>query len=466
MRVESPVENTRPKEQERRVEQGIEYLQAPPALRRQAIYEAFFTRPAEEKPAQILLSQNEQKKLQRIVQILASCDLQRFIEQGKVTFGAIKPNTQESKLGVETDAEATGKIFEIIETSPLDLIFTVSVPLTQEDLDVFYSDIKPRLKAIKKNDASEWGEFVNFMKRGPVTYFLLCDGEGQAVEKWREIMGPTNPEEAPPGTIRGDYALTRRQNLVHGASTGSPDDPTRNVRKEASWLLEKLRALAEQGQPEHFPSEELLREIKVLKGKDNLILMSLLDSKRAGDDVYLTVYNIIFENEAGEVTSKKLARKSIVTMSGALEVIAKGRFKRLKLLKRYGVSTPELYGIAGADIYEQYIEGERPVEEAFKLLKSSEISEETRLHLLNQLVKMAAVFDKCGFIPTGEFYKSCIFDGKNIYYVDTGFELGDPRPNAPNKISKKYLLDRLRRVGLEHVGSELYRQEYRKIKIN
>lgn len=452
---------------DKRVEQGIGCLQAPPALPRQAIFEAYFSPSTKRgKPAEILLSQNERQKLQRTVQILASNNLQRFIEQGKVTFGAIKPNTKESNLGVETDEQGARNILEIIEASSLDLMFTVSVPLTGEDLDEFYSDIKPRLKAIQKNGLTEWDGFVNFMQSGPVTYFLLCDQEGDAVEKWRKLMGPTNPEEAPPGTIRGDYALITRQNLVHGASRGPEDDPTRNVRKEATWLLKKLESFLEQNKEDYFPSGELLYQFGVLDRQDRLILITLLKSKRAGDDVFLTAYNIIYENEAGEITSKKLARKSIVTMSGALEVIAKGRFKRLKLLNRYGVSTPEFYGIAGADIYEQYIEGERPVEEAFKLLKSSETPEETRLHLLNQLVRMAAVFDKCGFIPTGEFYKSCIFDGKNIYYVDTGFELGDPRPDAPNKISKKHLLERLRRVGLEHVGSELYRQAYKRAKIN
>lgn len=452
---------------DKRVEQGIGCLQAPLALPRQAIFEAyFFPSTKRGKPVEILLSQNERQKLQHTVQILKSDDLQRFIEQGKVTFGAIKPNTKESNLGVETDEQGARNILEIIEASPLDLMFTVSVPLTREDLDEFYADIKPRLEAIQKNGLTEWDGFVNFMQSGPVTYFLLCDQEGNAVEKWRKLMGPTNPEEAPPGTIRGDYALITRQNLVHGASRGPENDPTKNVRKEAEWLKSKLENLLEQSQPEHFPTENLLKKMRVLDEEDQLILMTLLKPKRAGDDVYLTAYKIIFENEAGEIASKKLAQKSIVTFSGALEAIAQGRFQRLKLLETLGVSTPKVYGIKGANIYEQYIEGERPVEEVFRLLKSSETSEATRLHLLNQLVRMAAVFDKWGFVPTGEFYKSCVFDGKNIYYVDTGFELGHPRPDAPNKISKKHLLERLRRIGLEHVASELYRQVYKKVKIN
>jgi nucleoside-diphosphate kinase len=60
-----------------------------------------------------------------------------------------------------------------------------------------------------------FGSLLRFMGSGPVVAVALR-GEG-AIAVVRTLMGPTNGAEAPPGTIRGDFGMSRSYNLVHGS---------------------------------------------------------------------------------------------------------------------------------------------------------------------------------------------------------------------------------------------------------
>jgi nucleoside-diphosphate kinase len=60
-----------------------------------------------------------------------------------------------------------------------------------------------------------FGELVDFITSGPVVVARVS-GE-QAIGVWRALMGPTDPVDAPPGTIRGDFATVITENLVHGS---------------------------------------------------------------------------------------------------------------------------------------------------------------------------------------------------------------------------------------------------------
>jgi nucleoside-diphosphate kinase len=65
-----------------------------------------------------------------------------------------------------------------------------------------------------------FGELVDFITSDPVVVARI-EGES-AIEAWRTLMGPTDPVEAPPGTIRGDFATVITENIVHGSdSAGS-----------------------------------------------------------------------------------------------------------------------------------------------------------------------------------------------------------------------------------------------------
>lgn len=62
-----------------------------------------------------------------------------------------------------------------------------------------------------------YGELVDFITSGPVVVAKIT-GE-DAITCWRTMMGPTNPVEAPPGSIRGDFATVIGENIVHGSDS-------------------------------------------------------------------------------------------------------------------------------------------------------------------------------------------------------------------------------------------------------
>jgi nucleoside-diphosphate kinase len=71
-----------------------------------------------------------------------------------------------------------------------------------------------------------FGELVDFITSGPV---VLAKVTGvSAISVWRTLMGPTNPTDAPPGTIRGDFATVITENVVHGSD--SPESAARELK--------------------------------------------------------------------------------------------------------------------------------------------------------------------------------------------------------------------------------------------
>jgi nucleoside-diphosphate kinase len=70
-----------------------------------------------------------------------------------------------------------------------------------------------------------FGELVEFITRGPLVALVL-EGEG-AIEAARQVIGATNPLEAAPGSIRGDFATEITFNLVHGSD--SPNSAAREI---------------------------------------------------------------------------------------------------------------------------------------------------------------------------------------------------------------------------------------------
>jgi len=64
-----------------------------------------------------------------------------------------------------------------------------------------------------------FGELVSFITSGPLV--AICVEGPDAVTAVRTLMGPTNPVQAPPGSIRGDYGLEIGPNLVHGSDSAA-----------------------------------------------------------------------------------------------------------------------------------------------------------------------------------------------------------------------------------------------------
>ena len=70
-----------------------------------------------------------------------------------------------------------------------------------------------------------FGELVEFITSAPLVAMVL-EGE-QAVAAARQVIGATNPIQAVPGSIRGDFAIAVGQNMVHGSD--SPESGTREA---------------------------------------------------------------------------------------------------------------------------------------------------------------------------------------------------------------------------------------------
>ncbi len=121
------------------------------------------------------------------------------------TFSIVKPDAVERNL--------IGAIYQRIEAAGLKLLAAKMLRLTKEQAEGFYAEHEGK---------PFFDDLVKYMTSGPVMVQVL-EGEN-AVSRYRELMGKTNPEEAACGTIRADYALSMRFNSVHGAdSLGSAD---------------------------------------------------------------------------------------------------------------------------------------------------------------------------------------------------------------------------------------------------
>src|SRR5699024_8972733 len=70
-----------------------------------------------------------------------------------------------------------------------------------------------------------FNELVNFITSGPV-FAMVWEGEN-VIKTARKMMGETNPADAAPGTIRGDYGLTIDRNVIHGSD--APESAEREI---------------------------------------------------------------------------------------------------------------------------------------------------------------------------------------------------------------------------------------------
>ena len=128
------------------------------------------------------------------------------------TFSIIKPDA--------TKRNITGSINKIIEDNGLRIIAQKRVKLTLNQAEEFYSIHKER---------PFFRDLINFMISEPVIVQVL-EGEN-SVEKYRSIMGATNPEEAKEGTIRKLMAQNVQENSVHGS------DSNENALKEINFFF-------------------------------------------------------------------------------------------------------------------------------------------------------------------------------------------------------------------------------------
>ncbi len=116
------------------------------------------------------------------------------------TFSIIKPDAVERNK--------IGEITAMLESAGLKIVASKRIKLNQEKAAQFYGIHK---------DKPFFQSLCDFMCSGPIIVQVL-EGEN-AVQKNRDIMGATNPEEAAEGTIRKKYALSLEKNSVHGSDS-------------------------------------------------------------------------------------------------------------------------------------------------------------------------------------------------------------------------------------------------------
>jgi hypothetical protein len=181
----------------------------------------------------------------------------------------------------------------------------------------------------------------------------------------------------------------------------------------------------------------------------------LFNPYRAGSEVYLTAFSILCQDNDGVPQTKFIAQKSIVSF-GNSEASAQSRVRRTKFLQSQGIKTVEFFNLDGADIFEEYIPDAKDSQEGIAVIKSDRYPQEHRIELLSQLVRIAQALDQNGFKPVGPFFSDLVFDGKTFYFVDTGWDLGEPNPHSPNNESKNKLISRFKGTNLERVIEEMY----------
>ena len=268
------------------------------AFEREVIDRTFYAESCNlaENNKDFLVDALEKVKLERIIEVLEHHGLQELIDEEMITFAAIKPRTEKSKLNVDKDTEGEQLLLSLIKP-PLKPIFTITLAPTSEDLDRFYpQELRDRLSQLVEGDSNAWDNFKKYMQTGPTTYMLLFDENGDAVREWRNQMGATNPLNAEPNSIRGKYALSIRQNLVHGSSGDTTEERVANVRLESDWLLDQLRqmkqSIDETEIDSQFIGDEELKELGVITEGERIVLLKrLFPFKRAGAESFLSAYS-------------------------------------------------------------------------------------------------------------------------------------------------------------------------------
>ena len=131
------------------------------------------------------------------------------------TFSIIKPDA--------TKRNITGAINKLIEDNNLKIVAQKRIQLSKDKAEGFYSVHK---------DKPFFNDLIKYMTSEPVIVQVLK--AENAVLKYREVMGSTNPKDAITGSIRNLYGLNIQENSVHGS------DSNENAQKEIKYFFDDL----------------------------------------------------------------------------------------------------------------------------------------------------------------------------------------------------------------------------------
>ncbi len=135
------------------------------------------------------------------------------------TLAIIKPDAVERNI--------IGEILKEVESSGLKIVAMKMIHLSKRQAEGFY---------YVHREKPFFDSLTDYMSSGPIVVMVL-EGEG-AIERWRKLMGATNPENAEEGTIRKRFGLNVEKNSVHGSD--SPD----SARYEISYFFSDLEIVS------------------------------------------------------------------------------------------------------------------------------------------------------------------------------------------------------------------------------
>ncbi len=131
------------------------------------------------------------------------------------TLAIIKPDAVERNL--------IGEIIREIEGAGLKVVAMKMIHLTKRQAEGFY---------YVHREKPFFNSLTDYMSSGPVVVMVL-EGEG-AIEKWRRLMGATDPQKAEEGTIRKRFGINVERNSVHGS------DSPESAKYEISYFFNSL----------------------------------------------------------------------------------------------------------------------------------------------------------------------------------------------------------------------------------
>lgn len=144
------------------------------------------------------------------------------------TFLMVKPDGVQRNL--------IGNIVQRFEAKGFKLVGAKLMSVSQELAEKHYGEHK---------DKPFFGELVDFITSGPV-FAMVWEGEN-VIATARNMMGKTNPQEALPGTVRGDFGLTVGKNVIHGSDSKesaereinlffTPDELISYEKQDSAWI--------------------------------------------------------------------------------------------------------------------------------------------------------------------------------------------------------------------------------------
>ncbi len=133
----------------------------------------------------------------------------------ELTFSIVKPDA--------VAAGNAGNVLQMIIDSGLKIRGMKMLRLTKAQAEGFYAVHKER---------PFFGELVEFMTSGPVVVSVL-EGDN-AIQRYRDLMGPTDSTKAPKGTLRGEYGTDIQNNACHGS------DAPETAKVEVAYFFNQL----------------------------------------------------------------------------------------------------------------------------------------------------------------------------------------------------------------------------------